>query len=590
MSTEYRLSYTAAEIDERLGKIDNMVSSVNGVMPDANGNVEITIPDSGNNIDLSGYAQKSEIPTKVSQLQNDSGYLTEHQDITGKLDADKLPEAINTALAEAKASGEFNGDNGKNGVYVRNLLDNSDFRNPVMQGGFDRLHGTDYYVIDRWKRLYGIGTVTKTSDGIKIAGGTTECYINQKIDLTNLVDKTVTMAIQTNTGWKLCGSVVLQENTDMQVFASEMGLYLMTNGGGFTIRVIAGYEYTVQWVALYEGEYTFETLPEYQSRGYETELLICSQYDPTTGEYIGLKKFGSARNLLDNSDFTNPINQRGSQSYPVAEDPSERKKRFTIDRWNTGAMTALDIVSDGIVLTDHGYITIEQVIEANTSMCGKKFTGAVCIDDGIDDGKVIVCTGTFPVSTSSDVYQWCGQTETEDGLWVEMAKTPKDNNLLFKLTLYSSEGATLKLKWACVYEGEYTVETLPEYQPKGYAVEFVNCCRYAYAIGRYNMMSGFVTGSDKEVWTTVFSPVPIRLRDPSFESYPNVILRIVSGYSSLTPNTSSPITPTKMLCNSEKVENGQLFRIRFYFDSAIGANNTPATVFFDSGFVISADL
>lgn len=30
------------------------------------------------------------VPTKVSQLENDQGYLTEHQDISGKLDADKL--------------------------------------------------------------------------------------------------------------------------------------------------------------------------------------------------------------------------------------------------------------------------------------------------------------------------------------------------------------------------------------------------------------------------------------------------------------------------------------------------------------------
>ena len=44
----------------------------------------------------SGYAKKSEIPTKVSQLQNDSGYLTKHQDISGKLDASALPTAINT--------------------------------------------------------------------------------------------------------------------------------------------------------------------------------------------------------------------------------------------------------------------------------------------------------------------------------------------------------------------------------------------------------------------------------------------------------------------------------------------------------------
>lgn len=35
-------------------------------------------------VDLSEYAKKSEVPTKVSDLTNDSGYLTEHQDISGK--------------------------------------------------------------------------------------------------------------------------------------------------------------------------------------------------------------------------------------------------------------------------------------------------------------------------------------------------------------------------------------------------------------------------------------------------------------------------------------------------------------------------
>lgn len=58
---------------------------------------------------------KDIIPSKVSDLENDAGYLTEHQDISGKMDADKLPEAINTALAQAKASGEFNGADGADG-------------------------------------------------------------------------------------------------------------------------------------------------------------------------------------------------------------------------------------------------------------------------------------------------------------------------------------------------------------------------------------------------------------------------------------------------------------------------------------------
>ena len=71
------------------------------------------------------------VPTKVSQLQNDAGYLTQHQDISGKLDASKLTEAINTALAQAKASGEFDGEDGKDAddpnaipSYWQTALDN----------------------------------------------------------------------------------------------------------------------------------------------------------------------------------------------------------------------------------------------------------------------------------------------------------------------------------------------------------------------------------------------------------------------------------------------------------------------------------
>jgi hypothetical protein len=74
------------------------------------------------------YALRSEVPTKVSQLQNDKGYLTEHQDISGKLDADKLPEAVNNALEQAKASGEFDGKDGKDG-----------------QDGYTPVKGVDYF-------------------------------------------------------------------------------------------------------------------------------------------------------------------------------------------------------------------------------------------------------------------------------------------------------------------------------------------------------------------------------------------------------------------------------------------------------------
>lgn len=188
------------------------------------------------------------------------------------------PQDVNNAKTEAVTAAQTYTYQQVKKAAPRNLLDNSDFRNPVMQTGFDGLHGSERYVIDRWRRLYGIGVVSEVSNGILISGADTECYINQKIDITNIVGKAVTMAVCTSEEGILCGSVVLQENTNMQVFVSKDGLYLMTNGGGFTIRVIAGYAYTVEWVALYEGEYTADTLPEYQRKGYGAELLECQRY------------------------------------------------------------------------------------------------------------------------------------------------------------------------------------------------------------------------------------------------------------------------------------------------------------------------
>lgn len=85
----------------------------------------------GRSVDLTGYATEefvqdgfqpkgdylTEVPDGYATeewvqegYQIKGEYLTEHQDISGKLDANKLPEAINAALAQAKESGEFDGE------------------------------------------------------------------------------------------------------------------------------------------------------------------------------------------------------------------------------------------------------------------------------------------------------------------------------------------------------------------------------------------------------------------------------------------------------------------------------------------------
>ena len=57
-------------------------------------------------IDLTSYAKKTEVPTKTSQLTNDSGFLTSHQDISGKQDKATL-EADVAAKGFTKNTGTY---------------------------------------------------------------------------------------------------------------------------------------------------------------------------------------------------------------------------------------------------------------------------------------------------------------------------------------------------------------------------------------------------------------------------------------------------------------------------------------------------
>jgi hypothetical protein len=97
--------YVSVSVKENEKKF---IKTINGNTPDENGNVEIEVPEASEP-DLTGYATERYVQENYQPKGN---YLTEHQDISGKLDADKLPKAINTALTQAKESGEFDGADG----------------------------------------------------------------------------------------------------------------------------------------------------------------------------------------------------------------------------------------------------------------------------------------------------------------------------------------------------------------------------------------------------------------------------------------------------------------------------------------------
>lgn len=52
-------------------------------------------------IDMSAYALKEEIPTKVSELENDKGYLTQHQDLTAYAKKTDIPTKVSAFTNDA---------------------------------------------------------------------------------------------------------------------------------------------------------------------------------------------------------------------------------------------------------------------------------------------------------------------------------------------------------------------------------------------------------------------------------------------------------------------------------------------------------
>lgn len=156
-------------------------------------------------------------------------------------------------------------------------------------------------------------------------------------------------------------------------------------------------------------------------------------------------KKAAPHNLLDNSDFRNPVNQKGQTEYIGSE-------IYTIDRWlacHTGGNLHVSTLDGYIKVWAENYdglITFSQRINKGVLDANKRYTFAYMRTSGnitIEYDAVTFSEPTFD--------------------YVQFELTPNQ---------------TLNLVWAALYEGEYTAETLPEYQPKGYGAELAECRRH----------------------------------------------------------------------------------------------------------------
>lgn len=171
-------------------------------------------------------------------------------------------------------------------------------------------------------------------------------------------------------------------------------------------------------------------------------------------------------NLLDNSDFTNPINQREKNSYNSAG--------YTIDRWKIDVGNITLSVESGYVKISSavaGY-NVSQPVGNALLLAGKKVTFA--LKHSGDLRIVLACSGT-----KTDYFY---ETENKDGLAIGTCTIP-DNVQAVSFVIQTKDTGESKIYWAAIYECEYTADTLPDYVPKGYGVELIECMRYYQKLG-----------------------------------------------------------------------------------------------------------
>lgn len=178
-----------------------------------------------------------------------------------------------------------------------NLLDNSDFAHPVAQAGVNGAHGATGYAVDRWMRTSG-ATVSQAADGLKIVSDKTSwtAGIQQRIEAKRFAD-VMTFAMRgvfpvacrlyayiddgtTSFGEPAYFTGDVAERTLVAKLIKPDGLagdevvnvYISPDTGS------TGTAAVVRWAAIYEGEYTAETLPPYVPKGYAAELAECLRY------------------------------------------------------------------------------------------------------------------------------------------------------------------------------------------------------------------------------------------------------------------------------------------------------------------------
>lgn len=197
-------------------------------------------------------------------------------------------------------------------------------------------------------------------------------------------------------------------------------------------------------------------------------------------------------NLLVNSNFTNPVNQQGLTTYSGL--------KYMIDGWKGSPCEVA--VNEGSISVGKGaqaYGILAQFTPQLTA--GKTYTLAAKNTAGE------IATLTFVPEVSMSHKQSSFAT-AEHTIIARYSTASKE----FYVGVATTSDTPMAIVWIALYEGTYTKANLPEYFPKGYTTEYLDCLREYYYIPSGGVPGiGVVSAVNTIALIAVTLPAPMRI-------------------------------------------------------------------------------
>lgn len=198
-------------------------------------------------------------------------------------------------------------------------------------------------------------------------------------------------------------------------------------------------------------------------------------------------------NLLDNSDFRDPVNQQGLTEYTNTGGNVQ-----TIDRWKinseNGNVVFTVVKNTGVTcMVDNSGVSFCQVVSASEIIKSKVYTFAV-MAQALGEYHIICASGRLSdgsISFNSDYGRIMLTYDSSTDSYI------------------ANISGTAAYVWAALYEGEYTEDTLPEYKPKDRLAELAECYRY-YRVFNFTNYIGAGLSTSEIYFNVDLGGIPMR--------------------------------------------------------------------------------